>query len=460
MYPSLRTFYQCLYFCLCLLLLAGCASSSVFRPYPAQAEQMKSALLTAGVDAYLDSIQEDLEAPDRLLYRQEAGRLAQLQGDFESSRRHFEVAAGIYEESDLAATVQVRRLGAQTGSLVTNDNAIPYRGAGYERILVHHFQAFNYLGLNDLEGAAVEFRKAALEQQFLLEQNEAEVAEAEQKAREKRVPVDDLATHFSGLDTLAGPVKVSFQNPYTFYSSGVFWEATGELNDALVDYRKALEIYPQSERLRRDVRRVSRRMGLAAGEGADDAPTPDEGTLIVLYEQDFIPPRSEFKLPLPTLDGGLISIAFPTYLEQTRVPLQPVTVAVGEQRSETARIADFGAQAARHLQEQMTGMLVRQALRGWAKYELQQESARAGGALGQFAASIYNVLSESADLRSWLTLPAWGQAQRVNLEPGSYPVTIGPQEAAPVTVNIRAGRSTLLRVIDVRGRRMTQVFTL
>lgn len=447
---------------LCIVLgLGGCATSSVFTPYPYQAAAMQQGLISGQLEPVMRQLQEEKESADRLLYLQESGRFNQLSGDLAGSRSDFEAAAALYEESDLAAVVQVSELGSQGSSLVTNDNAIPYKGAGYERILVHHFQAFNYLGKGDREGAGVEFRKAALEQRVLLQQYEKDIEEAHEEASEREIPVDDLAEKFTGLDTIAGPVKVSFQNPYTFYTSAVFWEATGELNDALVDYKKILEIYPDNTLVRQDVRRLSRRLGLEGGREDDNAPAPGQGTLVVLYEQDFIPPRSQFKLPIPTLDGGWITIAFPLYTDETRVPLRPLSLTIDGETRDTIMVADFGAQASRHLKEQLYPMLVRQALRGYAKYELQKESARQGGALGQFAANLYNILSENADLRSWLSLPAWGQAQRFNLEPGSHTLRMGDDIAGTAeTVEIRPGRITVVRVVDAGTRRIVNHYPL
>ena len=106
---------------------------------------------------------------------------------------------------------------------------------------------------------------------------------------------------------MAGEIKASFQNAWTFYLSALFWEAHGEWNDALVDYKKALEIHPDSTMLKEDVQRVS-----AAMDRKQDG---DTGLVAVIYDQGFVQPRAEFSLPIPTVHG-FFSVAFPTYALQ------------------------------------------------------------------------------------------------------------------------------------------------
>ncbi len=57
-------------------------------------------------------------------------------------------------------------------------------------------------------------------------------------------------------------MKHSFQNAATFYLSGVVWEMLGERNDAYIDYKKALEIFPDNLFLQADVMRLGKRLGM------------------------------------------------------------------------------------------------------------------------------------------------------------------------------------------------------
>jgi len=144
------------------ILVSGCAVTSVFNPYPNQAKTYQSAMAdgsvphnTAASDAVLLDLSEDRESADAMLYMMERGRIAQVNSKFEESKQDFQLVIDKFEQQDLASTIEVSDVGAKSASMLTNDNAIPYSGAGYERIFTHHHQALNYWGLGDVEGASI-----------------------------------------------------------------------------------------------------------------------------------------------------------------------------------------------------------------------------------------------------------------------------------------------------------------
>lgn len=441
---------------LLVVTLAGCAGTSVFSPYPLQAEAFRQAA-GGGPDApaVMALLDRRRNAADRLLYLMERGRLAQLQGDFAASKADFEQAIALFREQDDRARLSLGGTAAAGSSLLTNDNAIPYRGNAHERVMLHLFQVFNYLGMGDIEGATVELRRAAQVQRDLELQHAGELAKAQGDAAQNHVFLGEFDAHFTGMDGITGHLKNAFQNGYAFYTAAVIWEALGESNSALVDYKKALELFPANEALRADVIRANRHFD--GRQGAAGSP----GIVVVLHEQGFAPRKVPAGLAVPTTDGGLFSIQFPVYDGSDQRPATPLTVRAAGPAVQTTLLADTGALAVKALREQVPAMLVRQVLRARAKYELQKQAAKQGGVGGQFLANLYNLVSEQADLRSWLTLPANAQAARLELPPGTRTIELegaGGTLALPVTV--RAGRTTLLRVVEVNGRLVHQVFAL
>lgn len=452
------------------LLVSGCAVTSVFSPYPDQAAEFKSAIGSSQVvgalpapDAALTELGEERESADAMLYMMERGRIAQLMSRFDESKADFQMVIDKFEEQDLASTVEASSLGAEGAAMLTNDNAIPYSGSGYERIFTHHHQAFNYWGSGDIEGASIEFRKVALEQQILLEKFESEVADAQEEAEENQIDVDTLSEQFAGLDTVAGQVKSSFQNAYTFYTSAAFWEATGELSNALVDYKKAFEINPSVEMIKQDIARVSMKLGDRVDVTETNMPTEEQGTVVLLFEDGFVPPKSETKIPIPLLNGTITSIAFPYY--DTSVWPKSNTLKVMDDKFNdfglTNPVVDVGALAVKDLKEQIPQLIVRQTLRAVAKSTLAQQSGDHLGLVGALSANIYNVLSESADRRSWLTLPNSGQALRINLDQGERELNLTAGLAqSTLKLSIEPKQTTFVRVVHVNNQLIPQVFTL
>lgn len=453
-------------------IISGCAVSSVFSPYPSQAQTFKSAMVANSsenpnqvyvTDGILLGLSEERESADSMLYMMERGRIAQVHSKFEDSKQDFQLVIDKFEQQDLASTIEASDVAAKGAAMLTNDNAIPYSGAGYERIFTHHHQAFNYWGLGDLEGASIEFRKVSLEQQILLEKYEAEIAEAQEEAEENDFDINTVSSEFAGLDTVAGQVKSSFQNAYTFYTSAAFWEATGELNNALVDYKKAYEINPSVEMIKQDIARISKRLGTPVSNKDLNLAKENEGTVVILFEDGFVPSKTEVKISLPTLDGGIVSVAFPTY--DTSLWPRPISLKVLDDNFTdyglTHPVADVGALAVKDLKEQIPAIAVRQALRAFAKYEMQKQSGDHLGLAGALVANLYNILSESADRRSWLTLPNSAQALRINLPEGSRELSLSAGVAQTrLPLDIAAKKTTFVRVVHVNNQLIPQVFQL
>ena len=443
---------------------AGC---STFSYYPAGMEQTTlGPLRTGNKTGYEKTFEKRTKGRDGALFAMEKGRVAQLQGDYGISRAAFEGALARIREQDEQAVISASGAAAQTGAVLVNDKAIPYRPPSYERTLVHHYQALNYLATNDLIGAGVEVRRANREQEEALRRREREAEKAGSK--EKNVSPDDerdphLLGVYAGLDEMAGAVKNSFQNAATFYLSAAIWEMLGEANDAYIDYKKALEIYPENDYLQRSAIRIGRRLGMredveaferrfpeaakAAGEEAGKA------RLVVLYEEGLAPQKTEISIDYPVSSGDALgSIAMPTYGPPPPPPT-PATMRLGGKTVGTTEpICSVSALAARALAEQMPGILTRQVARAIAKGVGAHAAKEAAGDFGAILATIYNLASEQADLRSWLTLPAHVQVLDAWAAPGEAAACLaGPGGASIWTgkVTLRAGKTTMLVVTRI-----------
>jgi hypothetical protein len=103
-------------------------------------------------------------------------------------------------------------------------------------------------------------------------------------------------------------------------------------------------------------------------------------------------------------------------------------------------------------------MLVRQTLRATAKYNLQKKANDDFGPLGAFATQLYNLVSEQADRRSWLTLPAYAQATRFSLPQGEHTLVLStPGGNATLTVPVVNRGLTVIHVAAVPGQLITRV---
>jgi hypothetical protein len=452
------------------LLAAGCASTSTFTAYPRKVQPLINSMINRTPLDLSRCLLSECKSSDLILYNMERGRYAQVFGNSDVSMSDFRASMEKIRENDEKALISASDIGANVAATLVNDNALPYEGEGYERVLLHHYQALNYLQKKDLEGAGVEVRRANAEQNESLQRFEKELEKSREAAAGKNIAsngVSRVDTRYAQMDEVAGRVKNSFQNAYTFYISGFIYELLRQPNDAYIDYKKALEIYPDNRYLQQDVLRLAEILEMR--EDLDelrqrfsiekrrfiDEKGAGSGELLVLFEDGFVPQKQEIKIPIPISRGGLVTIAFPIYQEtwSTQTPL--TLLDSNEFIGSTEPICDVRALAVKALKEKAPVIATRQIIRAVAKGVAAEEARKRMGELGQFATNVWNLISENADLRSWLTLPSNAQILRTTLPAGSHRLALQHPMAAGVSyadVDINAGGKTVLQVVRAGGQ--------
>lgn len=397
-----------------------------------------------------------MDGRDGLLFAMEAGRVAFLTGGHDDSMAAFNQAIAKIKAQEDRAVISATGAGNQVMAVAVNDKAIPYYAPAYEKTMVHHYQALNYLAKKDLTGAGVEVRLANQVQETAREQHDRESTNAGGKA--DAADAAYTAKIYAGLNELAGSVKASYQNAATFYISAVIREMMDEANGAYIDYKKALEIHPENPYLQQDVIRLGRRLDMREDLQAFTARFPaaaarpeiqkNSARLVVVYEDGTAPQKSALSLPYPLSDGiGMLSIPMYETLPPQAVPL---TVAVnGRTAGATAPVGDIAGLAVRALQERMGGIITRQVARSVAKGVATKQAGDAGGDWAAFLMSLYNIFSEQADLRSWLTLPSAIQAMSVWHPAGECTVDVTSPLGGTILsqpVMLLAGKTTLIHL--------------
>lgn len=433
-----------------MLSLSGCAFNSVFINYPSQIAPVKAQLNSATPQQAAKIVEPEITSADGLLYAQEAGRSAQIAGDFEGSKTFYQDAVNAYRAFDDKAKLSLSDAGATASSIFINDNVIPYRGPGYERVMLHQYQALNYLFSGDAEGALVEVRRS----------NELQSSEqARYQKSNKSVQAmanGTIDAEVNKLGKAAGSTTSSFLNAYSYYTTGMLHEILGEPNDAYIDYRKAAQISPNNSYLQKDLVRLAKQLSMPQYDefkkrwGDAVLPKKDEGQVIVMLERGFVPEKQSLTVPF-TIHGNWQTASLATYFpsKQTVKPgriqgLGTVLVA--------APIADIDSLAITALKEDLPAALVRQAARVYAKSEMarsvESDSKRRNNQTdyASIAMQIFNVVTEQADRRSWLTLPEQAQIARSYVKAGSYSVKL--DNRATNEIKVETGRTTLIWVID------------
>lgn len=371
----------------------------------------------------------DSTGRDRLLYLMELGNLARYAGIHQVAR------AALLRAESLSDNQRGTAYDEEAAALLTSDLAREFRGADYEKVFINYALAASFASTGDYENALVEARRV------------------NQKLRVFNSDYGENPNRY-------------IDDAFIRYFMGILYEADGELSDALVSYRLALQIYegdyarnygvPVPDRLKVDLLRLAeatgyesllseyheRWPGLVSG---NTTPGPGMGEIVIVLEAGSIAARQEESYPVVT-DDRVFNISLPAISERPRRHLI-ATAEIAGNREQFFLVQDMNALARQNLLDHAGRDVLRAAARTLVKAgvsglgeEIAEEAsgdARVGDAVG-LVLSIVGAVTDRADLRAWLTMPAQIHVARVPVPEGTWPLNI--------TVNGRASTHTPVRV--------------
>ena len=401
-------------------ILSGCSSmqfTDIFQGYHSQLKPVKDAQ-RQGDFIQAENLLHKRNASDNtyVLNLLETARLQFLEKNWQASQKTFALAIQQVDEQRNKAKIQISKGIEKIGAVVSNDSATTYQVPYYEQSMLHSYQALNYLFQQDISGALVEIRRANLVQENALNAYQDEIFKAQNELANKGMSSGSLDNNYPSMSNVIGSVNNGFQNAFTFYLSGILYEARGELNDAYIDYKRALEIYPENIYLQQDVLRLASQLNMSDDLikfqqlfGKHQVNTDSgQGQVVIIVEQDIVNSKqdSTVHLPVGRSNNGLkfFSFSLPVY-NQPLALRSKLSLNYEGQSYQASEIVRIQSLAAKNLKDQLPSLLTSQIVRVVAKEQLRQKLSREAGDLGNILASIYNITSEQADTRSWSTLP-------------------------------------------------------
>lgn len=342
---------------------------------------------------------------DQVLYLLNKAMLLRMQGDFVASNDIFEQAK---QRIDKLYGVSVTE---QIGSVIINDLTRQYVGEEFEQVLMHVFEALNYLALGQADAARVEALHIDLKLRQL------------GKRIEKNKYTEDA---------------------FARYLAGMIYEGQREWSDAMIEYRQAYVAYrvykkeygvPVPHSLKQDLLRLSERVGLTAEmeryetefgmeRGQDMEIREGKGELIYVLSKGLAPVKREnsiFVLVPPT--HTLVKVSLPYY--QSRVaPAVAARIRVDGEVIPMEEVEDVRAIAIRTLKTKLPGIraraIARASIKGTVAYTLKHQDNWLLGVLAELG----GLATERADTRSWITLPSNIFLARIPLAPGKHNIEL------------------------------------
>ncbi|MBM3977767.1 MAG: hypothetical protein FJ299_12360 [Planctomycetes bacterium] len=386
---------------------ASCAS------YPLRTQQAFEAFRAGRFDEASAEFAEAAAEESEFLAGAEAGMVELTAGEWERARERFDAAAGAVRALEERALVSASGTAESLGSWLLNDTVRSYEGEGYERVYLHGALALCHLGLGNASGALVEAKRAN------------QLLEREEELYEKKYRAGGFGHLLSALA----------------------YELSDQAGEARIDYERMVEKDVGTELAGQALVRLARAGGRPELEqwiarfGDVPRPPEDSATIVLLAGVGLGPFKEEFALTWPTGDG-VLTFAVPTQV----VRWQPVSSlqidAIDEQggatSARTVLVESVSTVARENLEDRIHWMAAKSVLRGVLKRELTQalvssnDGNEGGAALAFLAGTLFQVATERADLRCWLTLPDSWQSARLFVPAGRTRLRVGAHGGSSV----------------------------
>lgn len=391
---------------------------------------------------------------NKVLYYLNYATLLQHLGNYEESITYFNLADQYIAEHN-TLTLADAALTIATNSMKTN-----YRTESFEQIMLHYYQAINYISINNYEEAIVECRKMNEELQKLDDYRK------------------DNGKHYTN-------------DAFGHYVMGILYETIGDYNNAFIAYRNALNIYDSDyqtlyatttpESLKKAAIRVAYAVGfkqeaneLEKKYKIQNLQNGDVGHLILFVEDGNSPIKSEHifnftkgsgsgVMSYVSDDGSLdIPIILPTKSSnnQSVSDIKSVTMALPKYVSRTNKlpsniyqidgqiymasmVENLNKIAPQSLKDRFWRELGVALLRVGAKQALSSAVSKQNEWIG-LAISVTQAVTEKADTRNWQTLPACIRIIDTELSVGQHKITLPSKEE--ISFTIEKGKTSFVMV--------------
>lgn len=418
-----------------LLTTSGCATSIIpLQDFDAalQAGDYEEARRIAGVNAGSNP------SPRDLLWVLQVGALDRILKRYESSNTAFDQAERAFSYYDQQQAIG--RSAQYAGGLLLNDNALPYVGRNYDRIMVNTYKALNFATMGDQQNARVEFNRALQRQDdakryFARQAENLRQALATEEARYGQYRLFDRSMGNNQLDTVLNEkyrnldqftVYRNFVNPFSTYIAGLYFWLSGDRGKAVDLLKEAYAITGKHPVVADDFRRADR--GIRPS-----------GEAWIIFENGLAPQREEVRIDLPILieDAPVyyVGAAFPNLLlAQEAFPFITIESESGAPVS-TATLADFDGVIATDFEKELRNITIREVARAALKTYFQYKLRERYGSGGGIIAGIYQAATTRADLRMWSSLPANFQLAHMRI-PFNLRLVVQPPGGTRFPINI------------------------
>ena len=437
------------------------------QTYTAQTKTMTSAWESgqpAAAAAQFGKEADDCgDSKDAIVWNLEAGAAFRVAGNQPESQRHFEKAAeriNVYEEQSKT------KVGREAMALMTTPQNMPYEGRSYDKIMLHTYEALNYLTQGDVDKARPEIIRAYQCQQDAVEDNARRIegAQADEKADKEHEKVEKAKADPTFNNSLGGVTNnlegfrfyANYVNPFTVYLDGLYFLHAGVGNSDLEHARKSLQRVQETAGTNKFIE--------ADLHAAESGALEGRACTYVIFETGQAASMDQVRIDVPIIitKVSYVGVAFPRLAFHENY-VRDLTVTAGAVQEHTALIASMDSVIAQDFKNEwpvvLTKAIASAVAKGVAAYVANSAAERQSAALGwvsKVATAATQMALNIADTRSWTTLPKEFQVACVPT-PADRKLVLTSPGAAPVEVALVDGKVNVVCVRSVTAGTPLQI---
>jgi tetratricopeptide (TPR) repeat protein len=383
-----------------IVVLAALAAAQGCATYTAKMSDTGVLYYDGSYDLALGELDElvlKASEEDIYLYLLERGKVRLAAGEFDSAIVDLQAAERRFDEIEGTTSI-----GDALSSAIVSDASTEYTPEAHERILLNTYLLLAYLGAGDQEGARVERNRVIRRLSDYL----------------GTIPEEELA---------------ALEVPFARYVAAVMYENEGKLDDARIEYARVEDLYPEAVPWGANSHLTEVVVFAEIGR----APVKISREIRGYFEKRggqtygyFAMPGNGGEVSVP-LTSGMISgdvelgkvfnFTFPEYVRIPRGAVYARPVIDGVEAGTAVMLDDLEGTAMEAFNRDIMSILLRSAVRTYLQLVVQNELDEEVGPVAGAIAKLFSAV-ETADTRSWQTLPSEIAVFRMEVEPGSHEI--------------------------------------
>ena len=372
---------------------------------------------------------------DELVWLLECGSLQFYLGHYEAALDSFRLCEELIEEYDERALVSLTDTGTEALAVLSNENALPYRGWCRDRVALGIFKSLAYLGVGKEEAFRAQVKRLRQEHQKIQEDYQKFFDKEQERYEEEKVKNQEAAKKAASTEYLNDPRNAAFAtsmsetqevahrgygnflNPASIFLSGLALMRDGNWDNARIEFERLYKALPNNLYAKQYYATALRRAGRPSPAALLDVqpfPFPlERNCVFVLFAHDLSPSFEQVAVYYPLMIAWPICVYHPAMMPS-------LTVQAGDASYPALPLADMDGILAQEFNRRMPVRIVRTltyALIKEAAYIATMESMNrsmndnGSGAKGaaMFATALayktYQAMFNTADTRGWFILP-------------------------------------------------------